>query len=205
MPVSRIRGAIPPLSQDAFTARCSIKAQGLCRGSSVGIATGYGLHGRGSRVRFPAEAGNVSLPPLVPTVSGAHPASYPMDTVVPSTGRAGRGVRLTTHLLLLLRSKNAWRYTSTPQYIFMAWCLVKAQRQVYPTILLPLPFQELTFPASGLWFVFVLTHGIVLISLTAKVLGMLAWNQSCFEISACVGLEWNSHVREFVQRNCLML
>jgi hypothetical protein len=23
------------------------------------------------------------------------------------------------------RSKNAWRYTSTPQYAFMAWCLVK--------------------------------------------------------------------------------
>jgi hypothetical protein len=21
--------------------------------------------------------------------------------------------------------KNAWRYTSTPQYVFMAWCLVK--------------------------------------------------------------------------------
>jgi hypothetical protein len=21
--------------------------------------------------------------------------------------------------------KNAWSYTSTPQYIFMAWCLVK--------------------------------------------------------------------------------
>jgi hypothetical protein len=23
------------------------------------------------------------------------------------------------------RSKNAWRYTSTPQYALMAWCLVK--------------------------------------------------------------------------------
>jgi hypothetical protein len=23
------------------------------------------------------------------------------------------------------RSKNAWSYTSTPQYAFMAWCLVK--------------------------------------------------------------------------------
>jgi hypothetical protein len=21
--------------------------------------------------------------------------------------------------------KNAWRYTSTPQYVFMAWCLVE--------------------------------------------------------------------------------
>jgi hypothetical protein len=27
--------------------------------------------------------------------------------------------------------KNAWSYTSTPQYVFMAWCLVKAQGQLY--------------------------------------------------------------------------
>jgi hypothetical protein len=31
------------------------------RDSSVGIALGYGLDGRGSRVRFPAGAGNFSL------------------------------------------------------------------------------------------------------------------------------------------------
>jgi len=29
------------------------------------------------------------------------------------------------------RSKNAWSYTSTPQYVFMAWCLVKAQGRLY--------------------------------------------------------------------------
>jgi len=39
-------------------------------------------------------------------------------------------------LHLVLRSKNEWSYTSTPQYAFMAWCLVKAQGQLY---LLPLP------------------------------------------------------------------
>jgi hypothetical protein len=27
--------------------------------------------------------------------------------------------------------KNAWRYASTPQYAFMAWCCVKAQGQLY--------------------------------------------------------------------------
>jgi hypothetical protein len=27
--------------------------------------------------------------------------------------------------------KNAWRYTSTPQYAIMAWCSVKAQGQLY--------------------------------------------------------------------------
>jgi hypothetical protein len=33
--------------------------------------------------------------------------------------------------------KNACSYTSTPQYVFMAWCLVKAQGQLY-LYLLPL-------------------------------------------------------------------
>jgi len=33
--------------------------------------------------------------------------------------------RETTHLHLVPRSKNDWRYTSIPQYVFIAWCLVK--------------------------------------------------------------------------------
>jgi hypothetical protein len=47
---------------------------------SVGIALGYGLDDRGSRVPFPAGAGNFSLHHRVPNGSGPHPASYPMDT-----------------------------------------------------------------------------------------------------------------------------
>jgi hypothetical protein len=39
-------------------------------------------------------------------------------------GLSGWGVRLTTHLHLVPRSKNEWSYTSTSQYAFMAWCLV---------------------------------------------------------------------------------
>jgi hypothetical protein len=46
--------------------------------SSVGIALGYGLDDRDSRVRFLAGAGNFSLHYLVQNVSGTHPASYPM-------------------------------------------------------------------------------------------------------------------------------
>jgi hypothetical protein len=48
------------------------------RDSSVGIALGYGLDYRGSRVPFPAGAGNFSLHHRVQNGSGAHPASYPM-------------------------------------------------------------------------------------------------------------------------------
>jgi hypothetical protein len=47
--------------------------------SLVGIALGSGLDDRGSRVRFPAGAGNFSLPHRDQNGSGAHPASYPMD------------------------------------------------------------------------------------------------------------------------------
>jgi hypothetical protein len=44
----------------------------------VGIALGYGLDDWGSKVRFPAGAGNFSLQHSVQNGSGAHPASYPM-------------------------------------------------------------------------------------------------------------------------------
>jgi hypothetical protein len=50
------------------------------RDSSVGIALGYGLDERGSRVRFPAGAANFSLRHRVKNGSGVHPASYPMGT-----------------------------------------------------------------------------------------------------------------------------
>jgi hypothetical protein len=49
-------------------------------GSSVGIALGYGLDDRGSRVRLLAGAGNFSLHHRVQNGSGVHPASYPMST-----------------------------------------------------------------------------------------------------------------------------
>jgi hypothetical protein len=63
------------------------------RDSSVGIALGYWLDGRGSGVRFPAGARNFSLHHrCVQNSSGAHPTSYPMGIGVPSLGvkRSGR-------------------------------------------------------------------------------------------------------------------
>jgi hypothetical protein len=44
------------------------------------LRLGHGLDDRGSRVRFPAGAGDFSLPHRVRNGSGAHPASYPMGT-----------------------------------------------------------------------------------------------------------------------------
>jgi hypothetical protein len=75
---------------------------------------------RGSRVRFPEGAGNFSLYHSVQNSSGAYPASYPMDT-----GFLSLGVKLTTHLHLVPRSIMLGAIPSLPQYVFMAWCLVK--------------------------------------------------------------------------------
>jgi hypothetical protein len=50
-----------------------------CDGS-VGIALGYGLDVRGSKVWFLVGSGNFSLHHRVQNGSGAHPASYPMGT-----------------------------------------------------------------------------------------------------------------------------
>jgi hypothetical protein len=48
--------------------------------SSVGIALGYGLDDRGTRVRLPAGPGNFSLTTASRTALGVHPASYPTGT-----------------------------------------------------------------------------------------------------------------------------
>jgi hypothetical protein len=50
------------------------------RDSSVGMALGYGLDDRGSRVLFPEGGWEFSLHHRVQNGSGAHPASYTMGT-----------------------------------------------------------------------------------------------------------------------------
>jgi hypothetical protein len=52
----------------------------MSRDSSVGIGLGYVLDDRGSRVRFPAGAGNFSLHHRIQNGSGSNSASYPMGT-----------------------------------------------------------------------------------------------------------------------------
>jgi len=56
------------------------------------IALGYGLDSWGSRVEFPARAGNFSLHHHVQNGSRAHPASYPMGTRGSFPGGKAAGV-----------------------------------------------------------------------------------------------------------------
>jgi hypothetical protein len=62
------------------------------RASSVGIVLGSGLDDRGSRVRYPAGAGNFSLHHPVQNGSGSHPVSYPMGTWCSLPGGKAAGV-----------------------------------------------------------------------------------------------------------------
>jgi hypothetical protein len=82
--------------------------------SSVGIALGYGLDDRGSRVRFPERAGNFSPHHRVQNGSGAHPASYLVGSrdSFPRVKRPGREADHSHPSSAEV--KNAWSYTPTP-------------------------------------------------------------------------------------------
>jgi hypothetical protein len=74
--------------------------------------------------RFPTGARNFSLRHHVQTDSRAHPAYYPMGTGV-SLGVKLPGREANYSPPSSAEVKNAWSYTSTPPYVFMAWCLIK--------------------------------------------------------------------------------
>jgi hypothetical protein len=84
------------------------------RGSSVGIALGYGLDDRGSTVQFPAEAGNFSLTTVSRMALG--PAQPPIQCV---PGAFSQGIKrpeceADNSPPSIAEVKNAWSYTSTP-------------------------------------------------------------------------------------------
>jgi len=78
-------------------------------GSSVCIASGYGLDDPGIESRWGAR---FSSP--VQTGPGAHPASCTVGTGSFPGVNSGRGVTLTPHTLLVLLVMKEYSYTSTP-------------------------------------------------------------------------------------------
>jgi hypothetical protein len=85
---------------------------------------GYGMDDRGSFLGG-SNTGILSLRRCVQIGFGAHPASYPTDTVSLSSVIKRPGRQVDHSFLSSSEVKNAWGYTSTPQYIFMTWCLIK--------------------------------------------------------------------------------
>jgi hypothetical protein len=92
--------------------------------SAVGIANGYGLDGRWVGVRFAVGASffllsTSSRPVLGPT--------QPPIRLVPGTlspGAKRQGCEADHSSPTTAEVKNTWINTSTPPYVFMAWCLI---------------------------------------------------------------------------------
>jgi hypothetical protein len=84
----------------------------------------YGLDDRGSisageMMGFFFLLATASRPALRPTQS---PLQWVVEVFTPGLKRLGREA---DHLPPpSAEFKNAWSYTSTPQYVFMAWCLI---------------------------------------------------------------------------------
>jgi hypothetical protein len=120
---------------------CSIKAQGNLtftfkvenkrkhvqqnRDSSVGVVTGYKLmiersgfeSRRGLGIFLFTAASRPALVSTQPPIQGV-PWALSLEITRP-------GCEFDHSSLSTAEAKNAWSYTSTPQYAFMAWCLVK--------------------------------------------------------------------------------
>jgi len=90
---------------------CTFLLQASGPGSSVGIATDYGLADTGIESRWGRDF------PTVQTGHGAHPASCKMGTGSFLGVKCGRGVLMTTHPLLVPRS---WKSRAIPLPILWA-------------------------------------------------------------------------------------
>jgi len=96
----------------------------MSRDSSVGTLTDYRLDDWMIRVWIPVGE-FFSLTPCPDQLWD--PPSFLSNVyqgLFPSV-KSGWGMKLTTHLHLVLRSNNVWSYTSTPTTAFMEWSLVK--------------------------------------------------------------------------------
>jgi hypothetical protein len=89
--------------------------------NSTSVGTAIRPRAGRSRFYFLAGAGNLSLRHHVQNDSGAHQISFSVYRFSPwvQSGRVDHSPPSNED------DKNPWRYTSTPQYVFMAWCIVK--------------------------------------------------------------------------------
>jgi hypothetical protein len=95
------------------------------RDSSVGIALGYGLDDRGSRVRFPAGDGNFLFTTAFGMALG--PTQPPIQWVpgALSLGVKWPGCETDHSPPSSAKVKNTWSYTSTPTISLHGVCVIK--------------------------------------------------------------------------------
>jgi hypothetical protein len=89
-------------------------------GINVCTGTGYGLDDRMIGVRFPAGAAHVQTGSDGPTQPPIQRVPGAISLGVKRPGREADHSPPSN-----AEFKNASSYTSTPQYVFMVWCLVK--------------------------------------------------------------------------------
>jgi hypothetical protein len=80
-------------------------------------------------VREPVEDRNFSPHHHVQTGSGSHTISFIHWVPGSSLGEEQQGLEADHSPQTSAEVKNAWSYTSTPQYAFMAWCSLKKQHK----------------------------------------------------------------------------
>jgi hypothetical protein len=93
----------------------------------------------GSGVRFPAGAGNFSFHYRIQTGSGA-PIQWVPGALFPGIKWPGREADCSHPPSAEV--KNAWCNTSTSQYVFMTWCLVKHRENFTFTFTFTVPRKE---------------------------------------------------------------
>jgi hypothetical protein len=133
----------------------TIDLKWACNLSRAGVAQSvqwldYGLYDRGS-IQGKVNYGIFSLRYGAQTDSEAHPPFYLMgtETITLEVKRPGREADHSPPSST--ETKNAWSYTSTHQYVFMTWCLVKHRDNLIFTCCLSrilLPFESFLLPAE---------------------------------------------------------
>jgi hypothetical protein len=96
----------------------------LFRDSSVGIATGQGMDDRGIGVKSLGRVKNFFFSTASRPVLGStqHPIQWVPGDVSPGGWQPGREANHSPSASA--EFKKIWIYTSTPQYIFVAYCLI---------------------------------------------------------------------------------
>jgi hypothetical protein len=82
------------------------------------------------------KTGNLCIHNVFMCFERAHPVSYPVGTGVSFLGSKAAKAWSWPQPLSSAEAKNAWNYTSTPLYVFMALCSVKHRIHLHGVVLL---------------------------------------------------------------------